>query len=183
MWHGYPHSNGLRKASPTFEFCFARGGSASLQIAVQRALQKSLGSAEGVINELVPLYRELISIAQKYGVSPTQEPFTSAIRKILLAWIALVLGPQPPKSGPISTMETVLAHYSCSCQECSQVKAFLRGGTASITLARIGAPKRRHVEKELSNTNIRQLVTYKMIGSVPQGLEVRWLQLIEFCIN
>jgi hypothetical protein len=170
--YDYPYYNASRNASSTFAFCFSMGGPASLQIVIQRALQKSLGSSYGITNELVPLLGELVSMAQTSGLSPSQEPFASTIKKILLAWISLVLGPRPSKHIPMSTIQAIVARSTCKCQECLQVKGFLLGNTESITLSRIGAPKRRHVEQELSIPNIRELVTHRTIGRSPQGLEV-----------
>jgi hypothetical protein len=179
---GYSYSYGPRKVASAFAFCFTRGGPAALQVAIQRTLQSNLSSPLGISDELIPLLGELLSLAQQHNFSPSLEPFASAVKKILLAWSIQVLGPQPATSGPVPVMEIDLARYTCACQECAQVKSFLRGGEASFALARIGAPKRKHVEKELSNSHIQELATYKMISTVPQGLEVRLFRWIGYCI-
>jgi hypothetical protein len=90
--------------------------------------------------------------------------------------VSQVLGLQPSGAATISTLDVSLAHYTCACQECDLVKDFLRGDASSITLPLIGALKRKHVEQELSTSYLRELVTYNMISTVPQGLEVRVLK-------
>jgi hypothetical protein len=160
------------KASPTFAFCFTMGGAASLHVAVQRALAASVGSAQSITTELVPLFEELVTLPRRYHASPAYEPFASAIRQILLAWTSLVLGSQPSKTASVPALEAILAQYQCMCEDCLRVKTFLRGNSASFDLWSIGAQRRMHVEKELSS-RLDKLVRYIKIDTRPQGLTVR----------
>jgi hypothetical protein len=165
------------KASPTFAFCFTMGGPASLHVAVQRALAASLGSAQSIITELVPLFGELVTLTRRHHASLSWEPFALTIRQILLAWTSLVLGSQPSKTAAVPALEAILARYQCMCEDCLRVKTFLRGNSASFDLWSIGAQRRTHVEKELSS-RLNKLVRYIKIDTRPQGLTVRLDALI-----
>ncbi len=86
-------------------------------------------------------------------------------------WATVVLG-QKPVQDPSAF--TFLTHWTCSCAACHRAKDFLRKPSLdrpSLTLDRIGAPLRKHVEAYLYG-RARLVATATMIRSSPQGLEV-----------
>jgi hypothetical protein len=151
-----------RRASQAFAFCYSMGGPASLQIAVERALAGSADPTKHQDDDLAA-----------HRLSTSEEPFAPMITQTVLTWTRNVLGPRPSKTAPVSTIGAILARsYACRCTECSRVKDFLRSSSPILDLSFIGAPKRTHVEKEVSS-HIRDLVTHQKIDSRPQGLLVR----------
>jgi hypothetical protein len=149
------------------------GGPASLQIAVERALSSSADLTKHQDDDLTALLAELSTIARTHLLSTSEEPFAPMITQTVLTWTRNVLGPRPSKTAPVSTIGSILARsYACRCTECSRVKDFLRSSSPILDLSLIGAPKRTHVEKEVSS-HIRDLVTHQKIDTRPQGLLVR----------
>jgi hypothetical protein len=176
IWRGYRgrpmgSGSGAWQASPQFGFCLRMGGLASLQIAVERFLPTGLSTSQNITTHLVPLLKELVSLASKYSLLLSSEPFASAIRRILVAWTTHVLGPRPSKTTIVPAYQAGLGRYTCRCTECLRVQAFLRGAQSSERLERIGATKRKHVEQQIGAC-MGSLVTYSTITQSPQGLEV-----------
>lgn len=149
-------------------------GRPALRVSVlQRLLESSkMTSAYYLKTLLLPLLPLLRAWGIEHGLLDTLSP---VFREIALAWIVKVLG-QPPT--PNATLETNLAtlpsRWVCSCDPCTTARAFLTTYTPGVTtkdLAGIGAKNRKHLEQKLA-FHVRDMATFTMIATVPQGLQV-----------
>lgn len=84
-----------------------------------------------------------------------------------------VLGRTPAPNVSLSRQLTNLARWICSCHVCKQGRVFFsKSVQGSMTLERIGAPARKHVEGYLA-TYARSLATWDLVRTTPQSLSVR----------
>lgn len=153
------------------EFCLSKGGLPCFAIALDRLLDPKL-ITEGYVNQtLVPLLPQLRTLAVKHGHALAAEPFAHGFRTIMRAWAEKVLGPRPSEAGAQGILAS-LRQWTCACEPCASVRRFLTAqAERAKTLDRIGAPKRKHVEQQLT-AYARGAATYQAIMRSPQGLQV-----------
>ncbi|TFK46617.1 hypothetical protein OE88DRAFT_876433 [Heliocybe sulcata] len=157
------------------DFCLNTGNPASCVRVIMRLLNPGVTVSDAYIKQsLVPFIPELRRFLIRHKLSPTTEPFSSAFKAIMTAWLNKFLGPKPSEA----RMEQIIAsvrRLDCSCLDCRSVVKFLgnRDSTQSVlTLSRIGAPKRRHVEQYLGRY-CSLAATWALVSGSPQGLRVQ----------
>ena len=122
-----------------------------------------------ISNMLIPLLPQIRTWAVQRGLLDT---FAYAFQRIVAAWVDNVLGSPPAANPTLAKQLQDLSGWNCTCHQCVQAKNFLtKTADPVVHLARIGAPKRRHVEQYLS-AYARGIATYSTIGGSPQGLSV-----------
>ncbi|KAJ8072944.1 hypothetical protein PM082_019807 [Marasmius tenuissimus] len=151
--------------------CLKLGGIQALEVVLKRVLEPKMTS-EYLQNYLVPLLPGICQLAQREGVAVSCQPFSSAIQIIMNYWAILVLGTKPDEVLYQRLLAKVQG-YTCTLPNCVAVRRFLTTPNAerSMKLERIGAPARKHVEKELQ-THAVGAATFDTIRSSPQGLTV-----------
>ncbi|KAL0563960.1 hypothetical protein V5O48_018098 [Marasmius crinis-equi] len=152
--------------------CVRLGGTAALEVALKRLLEHK-STVEYLQNALVPLIPGLCQLAQRQGLSVSAEPFASSIRKIMDNWTKSVLGPKPDEATSAPLLAK-LKKYTCSQSDCLKVQRFLLipNTRNTLRLERIGAPTRKHIEKELQ-VHAAGAATFEMIRTTPQGLQIK----------
>ena len=92
----------------------------------------------------------LVTASKPYGLSATSEPLSSMIRVVMNGWAKEVLGPKPSEAAAKSLLAS-LNRWTCSQPACVAARQFLTTPNSERvkSLERIGAPARKHVEKEL----------------------------------
>ncbi|KDQ61218.1 glycosyltransferase family 8 protein [Jaapia argillacea MUCL 33604] len=159
------------------QLCFTTGNAPLYSVVLQMAFDPSAFTQQHITQVLVPLPPALRAFISKSGLSPTQEPFASAFRRIMFAWLKQFLGLKPDEQGAAKTLEGI-KKLPCSCDPCQRVVKFLTlQPDRTLRLERIGAPKRKHVETHLSRY-CRLAATWDTIRSTPQGLTVTKTDLI-----
>jgi hypothetical protein len=128
-------------------------------------------SVQYINSLMVPLIPAIKDMLVRHRIPYTSKPFDGALRFIMLAFANKILGEKPPEP---TSLITSAKRNTCTCHECSQVRTFLIGASElrTLHLQRIGAPKRRHVEKQIDTFIGPSVATYTMIGTTPQGLSV-----------
>lgn len=137
-----------------------------------RFLDNNFLTAENITQVLLPLIPELVKFVARRHLALTDDPFRTVFKNVLFAWASKVLGAKPPSA---SAHLALVQKNACSCPECRQVVSFLTGGTTTdraLNLARIGAPKRKHVEGQLAAYGGATVASWTMIRTTPQGLTV-----------
>ncbi|KZV95593.1 hypothetical protein EXIGLDRAFT_644081 [Exidia glandulosa HHB12029] len=165
-------SNNATQINAVLEFCLKMGGTRCLKIALDRVLAPNLiNNATYISNVLVPLIPMLCGIAATHRLAPSVEPFGATLHLIMQLWLKKVLGPKPDGARAQSAL-AALTRWTCPCAECRKVVTFLNSDPGrELSLQRIGAPKRKHVEGFL-NVHARAAATHVMISGSPQGLKV-----------
>jgi len=176
------YHSGLRNSQAssilvTLDTCTRLGGESALSVVLQRVLALKM-NPEYINNTLVPLLPGICGLARREGKSVTSEPFASGIRIIMNNWVEVVLGPKPNEAAG-QPLLVKLQKFTCTEPNCVRVRKFLTTVNAenSMTLARIGAPARKHIERELQ-VHACSAATFETVRTTPQGLTVRW-----FCAN
>ncbi|KDQ61180.1 hypothetical protein JAAARDRAFT_191287 [Jaapia argillacea MUCL 33604] len=161
--------------------CHDTGNAALYTLVMQRALQSS-GSAQHLTQVLVPLLPALRGFLAKIRLPPTEEPFASTYKNVMMTWLRQNLGRRPDEKGATKVIDAV-KKLPCDCDPCKRVVKFLTAQhERTLRLDRIGAPKRRHVESNLSS-HCRAAATWEMIHTTPQGLTVTKTDLIFSPVN
>ncbi|KAF9256205.1 hypothetical protein L218DRAFT_950169 [Marasmius fiardii PR-910] len=151
--------------------CLQLGGAAALVIFLKRVFQQKLTSVY-LSSALVPFIPVLLENSKPYGLSATSEPLASTVRITMNGWAKEVLGPKPNEAAA-KPLLTNLNRLTCNQSYCVTVRKFLSTPSAERVahLRQIGAPARRHVEKELESYG-RGAATFETIRTTPQGLTV-----------
>ncbi|KAJ8075198.1 hypothetical protein PM082_019526 [Marasmius tenuissimus] len=151
--------------------CSKLGGVQVLEVVLKRVLEPKMTS-EYLRNYLVPLLPGICQLAQREGVALSSQPFSSAIQIIMNYWAILILGAKPDEE-LYQRLFAKVQRYTCTQPNCVAVRRFLTMPNAerSMKLERIGAPARKHIEKELQ-THAVGAATFDTIRSSPQGLTV-----------
>ncbi|KAF7789413.1 hypothetical protein EIP86_000357 [Pleurotus ostreatoroseus] len=147
------------------------------------ALSNHYGDSDGVPREnltyadtvVAPLMARLRKLADEHQMLDALAP---AFRQIARTYVEQTLGPLPPGNPDRRLAE--IRRWKCECAQCIEIRTFLlrpKPGR-SITLLRIGAPKRKHVENFLRQYATGEGATWRMVGSNPQGIEVTKTELL-----
>ncbi|KAK1228339.1 hypothetical protein PQX77_008592 [Marasmius sp. AFHP31] len=152
--------------------CDKLGGLSALAVVLKRVLAPKV-TPEYLRNALVPLLPGLCQLAQREGKAVSSEPFASAVRTIMNNWVRVILGIKPSEAAA-QPLLAKLQKFNCQQHNCVQVRKFLTAPNAehSMKLDRIGAPARKHVEKELQ-TYAYGAATFELIRTTPQGLTIK----------
>jgi hypothetical protein len=119
-----------------------------------------------ILNVLIPLLPQL-----RLWASQNNRNVDSMVQKIVGTWTK-ILGVAPTTDASLSNRLSVLARWTCDCQSCVNARNFLtKDASPTITLYRIGAVVRKHVEKYLTS-HARGLATWDLVRSTPQSLSV-----------
>ncbi|KAJ8072943.1 hypothetical protein PM082_019806 [Marasmius tenuissimus] len=166
---------GTRKAATilaVLDTCVDFGGQSALEVILKRVLAPQMTS-EYLRNTLVPLLPDLCQLAHWKGMAISSEPFASTIRTIMNNWVNIILGMKPSEAAAQPLLAR-LQKYNCQDSNCVQVRKFLITPNAqhSMELERIGAPARKHIEKELQ-THAYGAATFETVRTTPQGLTIR----------
>ncbi|KAL4245987.1 hypothetical protein ABKN59_009134 [Abortiporus biennis] len=123
-------------------------------------------------NTLIPLIPRLRELGLKYNMLDT---FASTFQFIIAAWVSKCLGSKPTDDGS-AIVASISRKWDCSCLHCATAKRFLLQppvvGTPSVNLSHIGAPKRKHVESQLTSSGASGISDWQMISGSPQGLRI-----------
>lgn len=158
-------------ATPVLEFCINKGGLRCFAVALDRVLDSKQMTENYINHTLIPFLPQLRTIAINHHYALSSEPFTYAFRTILRAWAEKVLGPRPSQANAQAIVAS-MRQWTCSCEPCASVRRFLTAqAERHKTLDRIGAPKRKHVEQQLT-LYARGATTYQTTTGSPQGLQV-----------
>ncbi|KAK1228340.1 hypothetical protein PQX77_008593 [Marasmius sp. AFHP31] len=172
---GYPYhrirGNSSEGMLAILDTCLKLGGIQALEVLLKRVLEPMMTS-EYLENYLVPLLPGICQLAQREGVAVSSQPFSSAIQIIMNYWAIVVLGTKPDEV-LYQRLLAKVQRYTCTQPSCVAVRRFLTTPNAerSMKLERIGAPARKHIEKELQ-THAVGAATFNIIRSSPQGLTV-----------
>lgn len=168
-----------RQIGSLLDFCAKKGGLGPMKIVLDRVVAPNLLTADYLSRILVPLVPHLSTSAATLRVPLSSEPFASALRTIVRSWVRTILGPKPDDSRTQSLLAN-LAQLTCPCHPCVTVQRFLtREPGVEMTLQRIGAPKRTHVESNLTRYG-RGAATFSTVRTTPQGLKVREVCPVRF---
>lgn len=145
---------------------------------MQRLIATSEQATPDVLDKLlIPAISALRELARSRA--RLAGDINALIQAIFTRWAAVVLGQKPAQDPNVFAS---FAQWNCSCHDCHTAKEFLRKPSLerpTLTLDRIGAPMRKHVEFYLS-MYARSVATAETIRrSAPQGLEV-WFQIFWF---
>lgn len=172
---GYPiylardaSQNNRTKAIQLLKLCFSNKQPGLCSVVFTRLFDKTFINRNYIHDVLVPFIPELRQFLINHQTATHAEPFGAVFMTIVSLWAKQVLGPKPADTS--SALLARLAQQKCTCHECGEAFSFLtRGEGRNQQLHRIGAPKRRHVEKELA-AYATGAATWRMIGGSPQGL-------------
>ncbi|KAL1670115.1 hypothetical protein GGF50DRAFT_122817 [Schizophyllum commune] len=135
-----------------------------------RLCDRTLITPAYIQNVIVPFLPQLQYFLNQNKLPAHSPPFNAAFTEIVALWATHVLGPRPPD--PPADMLEKMSKPSCHCQSCVDVFTFLNKSADRVCrLERLGAPKRQHLEQELSAL-ARGAATWQVIGGNPQGLLV-----------
>ncbi|KAA1473722.1 hypothetical protein DENSPDRAFT_291262 [Dentipellis sp. KUC8613] len=139
------------------------------QIVIPRFLNPPTINESYITKILIPLLPEF----RKWAVKVNQlDSLAWVFPKIVLPWQEKVLGPPPAHNAALAKRMQGLQQWSCICGDCRKVQAFLKSDPqCALSLDRIGAVRRKHLEKYMSELD-KKLVTYTTITTSPQGLKV-----------
>lgn len=168
-------NNANQNRSKTLELlrlCIDNGCKPLCTIVFKRLLDPSLHSQDYIENVLIPFIPELCQYLTTNGIKSSDPPFNSAFKSIVMLWANKVLGTKPSE-----VADTVLArmrNHTCKCAQCEEAFEFLTESGIGKThrMYRMGAPKRKHLERELTQYVPRTVATWDIIRSSPQGLTV-----------
>lgn len=150
------------------DWCISIGTPELTADVVQRFTSSSQVNIQYISTVLVPLLPEL----QKWSAKNNRN-MDLATRKILVTWIEKILGPCPAANSTLANQLNSLSRWTCSCHYCDCARAFLtKREQKSTRFDRIGAPSRKHLESFLG-MHARDLATWDMVRTTPQGLIVR----------
>ncbi|KAI4526233.1 hypothetical protein K525DRAFT_288525 [Schizophyllum commune Loenen D] len=134
-----------------------------------RLCDRTLITPAYIQNVIVPFLPQLQYFLNQNKLPAHSPPFNAAFTEIVALWATHVLGPRPPDP-PADMLK--MSKPSCHCQSCVDVFTFLNKSADRVCrLERLGAPKRQHLEQELSAL-ARGAATWQVIGGNPQGLLV-----------
>jgi hypothetical protein len=151
-----------------FEFCFETSNS---PVAVKLCARIILSPAsQDTAEALLPLLPEVRLLLAKWNIGLTTEPFDMLFKRVMELYVETLLVPKPQDA---SALLRTIRNNKCSCVECRKVVAFLTESTDQVLdLQWIGAPKRKHVEANLTQHGGLQGAKWKTISTSPQGLLV-----------
>jgi hypothetical protein len=156
------------------ELCLKTGGVDAAGIFLERALQPETRTAPKAEDDLFSLVPDIRRIALAQARAPTADPFASASRSIMLLYIQKELPPRPHDPEAESCIANI-ANWRCQtagCEDCPAVKDFLTSQPGTeLTLARIGAVRRKHVEQQLSRGSYGARFE-AITNRSPQGIKV-----------
>jgi len=158
------------------EICYNTGNQVLVPSALQRMLDPASVASDAYLeNTLIPFVPTLKQFMVIRKIPPTTQPFATIFKFILTKWLTRVLGPRPPDANvPLKIMQNA----ACRCRECSLVaRFFVTEKQEVLSLERIGAPQRKHVEKELQKYAGSGVCQWSTISTSPQGLRVRFFFL------
>lgn len=165
-----PAAPAQKPALAALEFCLSLQLPDACKFVIGRLLNPAKLDVKYVETQLAPLLPDMRALLVKYKQPLTSEAFAIASRKIMLLWVQKVMGPRPPDT--TASLLGGLKGWTCNCDVCPPVRNFLTAKPEeSNSWARIGAPKRRHLEAFLSK-HARQIATFATIRSTPQGITV-----------
>lgn len=172
--YSWARGNGTHEnRSKTLELlrlCLTTGNRASTSLVFRRLLDPSFHKPEYIENVLVPFLPELRQFLINNRVSLAEEPFSAVFKSIIMLWASKVLGSKPNQA--TDTLIAKMRGHPCKCLYCTQAFNFLTTSVdKTCRLERIGAPKRKHLEQELSR-HAHGAATWVMIPGSPQGLTV-----------
>jgi hypothetical protein len=117
------------------------------------------------------LIPKLAGFLKAHNVSCSSDPYASTFKDVTLGWLSEVLGHKPSADiyGSICT-ET---YIYCSCDDCSQMVAFLSSkGKKTRTFWRIGSKRLKHIESQIRKRLLqRETVCQTVTRTSPQSLE------------
>ncbi|RDX51144.1 hypothetical protein OH76DRAFT_1401917 [Lentinus brumalis] len=169
-YYGAAHAGRSKPTIDALEFCFSVNTPDACTFILTRLLNPPKLDGKYVQEQLAPLVPELRAFLVKHRQPLTSPAFAPVFRSIMQLWVQKVMGTRPPDTA--SAYIQHLQKWGCNCDVCKAVRHFLTSSpNEAQTWARIGAPKRKHVETFLQ-TYARTIATWAMIRSVPQGLTV-----------
>ncbi|KAJ6539248.1 hypothetical protein B0H19DRAFT_350200 [Mycena capillaripes] len=139
-----------------------------------RLLSPSVTNNRYILEILFPIVPKIQVELASRNISPASPPFGAALKQIFKLYASKVLG---PKTSSHSSLVSGVKKWSCTtrCRECEAlVNFFLQSQDRQIRLQRIGAPQRKHVEKNLAQFCGYRIANWSTIQSSPQGLQVRF---------
>lgn len=136
-----------------------------------RFLDHRFLTATSITKVLIPLIPELVTFLGRRQVVLTTDPYRTVFKNIMFAWASQVLGMKPADASPYIALAL---RNPCPCEYCRKVVAFLTSNNAvrSLNLHSIGAPKRRHVEQQLTSYGGSAVASWTTISTSPQGITV-----------
>ncbi|KAH9842664.1 uncharacterized protein C8Q71DRAFT_876807 [Rhodofomes roseus] len=171
--YSYYASSSANNRTRTLELlrlCLTTGNKPLCSLVFKRLLDSTFHREDYIDNVLVPFLPELRQFLTTNHVAPSEEPFNSAFKSIVMLWANKVLGPRPSETA--NTIISRMQNHGCKCLHCVQVFKFLTANAdKTCRLERIGAPKRKHVEQELGRY-AQTAATWTMISGSPQGLTI-----------
>jgi hypothetical protein len=136
-----------------------------------RLLSPSLTNKKYIEETLLPLVPKIQAQLASWKIPPTSEPFRTGFKQIFELYASKVLG---SKVTDEASLVQGVRKLTCPCTECmAVVKFFLHSSDRELRLTRIGAPQRKHAEKQLAQYCGYRLASWATISTTPQGLEVR----------
>ncbi|KAL1736103.1 hypothetical protein EV714DRAFT_198757 [Schizophyllum commune] len=171
-YYGYPNAS-QRNQNLTLhllKLCITYGQIPLCSSVFARLCDRTLITPAYIQNVLVPFLPQLQNFLNQNKLPAHSPPFNAAFTGIVALWATHVLGPRPPD--PPADMLEKMGKPSCRCQSCVDVFTFLnKSADRACRFERLGAPKRLHLEQELS-AHARGAATWQVIGGSSQGLLV-----------
>lgn len=117
---------------------------------------------------VLPLVSQLRQLSIKHNMLTALSP---AFRQIARTYTQKVLG-HIPSANPEKRLAQI-RRWTCSCVPCNGIRTFLLNKPdRAISLQRIGAPTRKHVENNLNQYVTSEGATWRTITTSPQGITV-----------
>lgn len=118
---------------------------------------------------LLPLIPEIHLWAVAHGAL---DAITPVVQRIVSEWMDKELGDPPVPDAVLDRAVVKLADWTCACEACAAARTFLMDDPdESVELKEIGAPVRKHVERELL-AHGQELAGFQTVYTVPHGLLV-----------
>lgn len=150
------------------DWCISVGAPELTVDVAERLSSPPQANEQYISTVLVPL----LPVLQKWSVK-NHRNMNVAIRNILVTWTEMVLGPFPAAGSTLAAQLNNLKWWTCPCRHCQNARIFLTKKDGRTTrLLSIGAASRKHLEGHLDK-HARNLATWDLIHTTPQGLTVR----------
>lgn len=154
--------------------CLSTDNAPILSDLFPRLLSPAITNSRYVSEVLLPLVPRIQVELANRNISSASDPFRGVFKQIFELYASLVLGPKA--SDPKSLLKGV-KKLNCPCVDCTTlVKFFLQSPDRQLRLLKIGTPRRKHVEKNLSEFCGYRIANWRAIAS-SSGLEVRCFRL------
>lgn len=128
---------------------------------------------------LVPSLETLYRLSEAHANTSPRAHFASFFKAVTDAWMDKVFVQKPEEKNDKTSSLSLLQKWLCNtgCADCTSVKKFFEEENRILSLRKIGAPRKNHLEGKLGH--LSALCTFEVIRTSPRGVEVCFAALRE----